>query len=86
MAVVAKLLGAILAANSLTAVSSQSKDEYDHVIVGLGPGGGSLAATLTVSRHSVFLIEAGGDKPEDPLQILPILLVPSYGHVGSAPE
>jgi choline dehydrogenase len=43
-------------------------DEYDYVIVGSGPGGGSLAANLALSNQSVFLIEAGGDNSTNLLQ------------------
>jgi choline dehydrogenase len=35
--------------------------EWDYVIVGSGPGGGTLAARLAESGMRVFLIEAGGD-------------------------
>jgi choline dehydrogenase-like flavoprotein len=36
-------------------------DEWDYVIVGSGPGGGTLAARLAESGLRVFLLEAGGD-------------------------
>lgn len=41
-AFVTKLLGVALATASMTAATG-SQDEYDYVIVGSGPGGGSLA-------------------------------------------
>ncbi|KAI9150571.1 Oxygen-dependent choline dehydrogenase 4 [Paramyrothecium foliicola] len=59
------VLGSLAAANPV--------DEYDYVIVGSGPGGGSLAANLALSNQSVFLIEAGGDKSDDLLQMLQLL-------------
>lgn len=99
MAVFSKLLVAAFTASSVAAASPQ--DEYDYVVVGSGPGGGSLAyvplglcyisksiqftqcrANLAASGNSVFLIEAGGDRSEDPLQVLPVLLVLKYRFVG----
>ncbi|KAK1537357.1 uncharacterized protein CCOS01_02677 [Colletotrichum costaricense] len=44
---------------------------YDYVVVGSGPGGGTLAASLAREGHSVFLIEAGGNMGDDPLQQIP---------------
>lgn len=44
MAVLAtKLLGATLAAAFMSLAAAGSPDEYDYVIIGSGPGGGSLA-------------------------------------------
>ncbi|KAH7091519.1 hypothetical protein FB567DRAFT_577381 [Paraphoma chrysanthemicola] len=54
------------------AVTTDTK-EYDYVIVGSGPGGGSLAANLATSGYSVFLIEAGGDGSDDFLEEIPSL-------------
>ncbi|PVI04817.1 GMC oxidoreductase [Periconia macrospinosa] len=48
-----------------------AEDQYDYVIIGSGPGGGSLAANLAQEGYSVFLIEAGGDQSESPAQTLP---------------
>ncbi|CAH0020330.1 unnamed protein product [Clonostachys rhizophaga] len=53
--------------------SAGEADIYDYVIVGSGPGGGSLAANLASEGHSVFLIEAGGDNHTSILQQLPPL-------------
>ncbi|HLZ98330.1 MAG TPA: GMC oxidoreductase [Steroidobacteraceae bacterium] len=36
-------------------------DEWDYIIVGSGPGGGTLAARLAEAGMRVFLLEAGGD-------------------------
>lgn len=81
-------LGAILA--SVTGASPATKlDEYEYVVVGSGPGGGTLAyvapefrhttiltcfhsANLARAGHSVFLIEAGQDHGNTPLQRIPI--------------
>jgi choline dehydrogenase len=75
-----------------TFVEAQVAAEYDYVIVGSGPGGGSLAsvtsnisyhvdvvlmswcrANLALSGQSVFLIEAGGDTSDSPLERIPQL-------------
>ncbi|KAI0483412.1 hypothetical protein F4859DRAFT_503053 [Xylaria cf. heliscus] len=46
-------------------------EEYEYVIVGSGPGGGTLAANLARDGHSVFLIEAGEDKGDNLIQRAP---------------
>ncbi|KAK1497659.1 hypothetical protein CCUS01_13052 [Colletotrichum cuscutae] len=51
--------------------SSLNDTAYDYVVVGSGPGGGTLAASLAREGHSVFLIEAGGNMGNDPLQQIP---------------
>ncbi|KAF2875129.1 hypothetical protein BDV95DRAFT_486246 [Massariosphaeria phaeospora] len=66
-----RLLAAVLAAGQL--VAAVQTDEYDYVIVGSGPGGGSLAANLALKGHSVFLIEAGGDASNSTVERLPQL-------------
>jgi choline dehydrogenase len=37
--------------------------EYDYVVVGSGPGGGTVASNLAKAGYSVFLIEAGDESP-----------------------
>ncbi|CAI6340535.1 unnamed protein product [Periconia digitata] len=66
----------LFAAFSGIAVTA-TEDQYDYVIIGSGPGGGSLAANLAKEGHSVFLIEAGGDASEELPQRLPALAVPA---------
>ncbi|RWA06978.1 hypothetical protein EKO27_g8133 [Xylaria grammica] len=67
----------------LTTVSAASNvSEYEYVIIGSGPGGGTLAANLARSGHSVFLIEAGGDHGDDILQTVPVM----GAHAAEHPE
>lgn len=47
----------------LAAPAASQATEYDYVVVGSGPGGGTLAANLAKAGYSVFLIEAGDTSP-----------------------
>ena len=47
--------------------------DYEYVVVGSGPGGGTVAANLARAGHSVFLIEAGEDHGDSLLQQIPSL-------------
>lgn len=38
---------------------------YDYIVIGSGPGGGTLAANLAKSSQSVLLLEAGDDQGEN---------------------
>ena len=40
-------------------------DTYDYVVIGSGPGGGTLAANSAKADFSVLLLEAGGDGGND---------------------
>lgn len=40
-------------------------DAYDYIVVGSGPGGGTLAANLAKAGQSVLLLEAGDDQGEN---------------------
>src|SRR5437763_12404545 len=37
------------------------ESEYEYIVVGAGPGGGTLAARLAENGFRVLLLEAGGD-------------------------
>ncbi|KAF2734826.1 alcohol oxidase [Polyplosphaeria fusca] len=63
------LIPAFLA--SAAHATSTPAPEYDYVIVGSGPGGGSLAANLAASGQSVFLLEAGGDASDSLYEQIP---------------
>jgi choline dehydrogenase len=38
---------------------------YDYIIIGSGPGGGPLAATLAKAGQEVLLLEAGDDRGDE---------------------
>ncbi|KAK2594952.1 hypothetical protein QQS21_007310 [Conoideocrella luteorostrata] len=60
-----------LLGNLTAAFPRNTSQEYDYVVVGSGPGGGPLAASLAREGHSVFLMEAGGDRGDELLQQVP---------------
>ncbi|KAH0440683.1 gmc oxidoreductase [Colletotrichum camelliae] len=61
----------LLLFSSSVAGSPFNDTAYDYVVVGSGPGGGPLAASLAREGHSVFLIEAGGNMGDTNLQRIP---------------
>ncbi|KAF4809302.1 Oxygen-dependent choline dehydrogenase [Colletotrichum siamense] len=61
----------ILLFSSSVTGSPSNDTAYDYVVVGSGPGGGTLAASLAREGHSVFLIEAGGNMGDNNLQRIP---------------
>jgi choline dehydrogenase len=65
----------------MTEVSS-AKNEYEYIVVGSGAGGGTVAARLAESGHSVLLLEAGGDPRQlsggDPVDHTGNRLPPDY--------
>lgn len=42
-----------------------SRETFDYIVVGSGPGGGPLAANLAREGHSVLLLEAGDDQGDN---------------------
>ncbi|PHH92316.1 hypothetical protein CDD83_7905 [Cordyceps sp. RAO-2017] len=54
----------ILLAGLAAGAAVEDSGEYEYVVIGSGPGGGTLAANLARGGHSVFLIEAGDDAGE----------------------
>ncbi|KAK4098419.1 GMC oxidoreductase [Parathielavia hyrcaniae] len=51
--------------NSTSSASKCNGTVYDYVVVGSGPGGGTVASNLARAGHSVLLIEAGRDASDD---------------------
>ncbi|KAG5749121.1 hypothetical protein H9Q69_009293 [Fusarium xylarioides] len=68
-----KLAPLSLLAGLATALPTNPTDQYEYIIIGSGPGGGTLAANLARAGHSVFLIEAGGNQGNTPLQQIPAI-------------
>ncbi|EXK30692.1 hypothetical protein FOMG_13476 [Fusarium oxysporum f. sp. melonis 26406] len=68
-----KLASWSILAGLATALPTNPPDQYEYIIIGSGPGGGTLAANLARAGHSVFLIEAGGDQGNTPLQRIPAM-------------
>ncbi|SMQ45602.1 unnamed protein product [Zymoseptoria tritici ST99CH_1A5] len=63
----------IIAASPSPYGSTNATQEFDYIVIGSGPGGGSLAANLAISGQSVLLVEAGGDSSDDFLEKIPSL-------------
>lgn len=51
----------LLASSAFCAASPPQDVSYDYIIVGSGPGGGTLAANLARANFTVLLLEAGDD-------------------------
>ncbi|RBQ71059.1 hypothetical protein FVER14953_20734 [Fusarium verticillioides] len=73
-----KLISLSILAGLATALPTHHPDQYEYIIIGSGPGGGTLAANLARAGHSVFLIEAGGNQGNTPLQRIPAMQVRQY--------
>src|ERR1700704_4659029 len=48
---------------------SHALTDYDFIVVGSGAGGGPLACNLARNHYKVLLIEAGGEKVPDNVEI-----------------
>ncbi|KAF5550386.1 choline dehydrogenase [Fusarium napiforme] len=68
-----KLISLSILAGLATALPTNPPYQYEYIIIGSGPDGGTLAANLARAGHSVFLIEAGGDQGNTPLQRIPAM-------------
>ncbi|KAH7065432.1 hypothetical protein B0J12DRAFT_749875 [Macrophomina phaseolina] len=44
---------------------NSENNTYEYIVVGSGPGGGPLAANLAKNGHSVLLLEAGDQQPDN---------------------
>ncbi|KAE8452291.1 hypothetical protein EG329_000991 [Mollisiaceae sp. DMI_Dod_QoI] len=49
----------------LTAAIANNNNTFDYIVIGSGPGGGTLAANLAKAGQSVLLLEAGDDQGEN---------------------
>lgn len=58
------LLGLGALTNALT--THQTGDEYDYIVIGSGPGGGTVASNVARAGYSVLLLEAGDNAAEEP--------------------
>ncbi|KAL9939938.1 hypothetical protein V8E36_000643 [Tilletia maclaganii] len=56
------LARALLGLSTSVSFAAPLKKEYEYIIVGSGPGGGTLAARLAYYGHSVLLLESGDDQ------------------------
>ncbi|POS75809.1 choline dehydrogenase [Diaporthe helianthi] len=64
------LLG--LGALSDALVTRQAADEYDYIVIGSGPGGGTVASNVARAGYSVLLLEAGDNATEEPFGAYPV--------------
>lgn len=63
------LLG--LGALSDALATRQAADEYDYIVIGSGPGGGTVASNVARAGYSVLLLEAGDNATEEPFGAYP---------------
>jgi choline dehydrogenase len=63
------ILPALTVASPLACVPPQSgansTSVYDYIVIGSGPGGGTISVNLAKAGYSVLLLEAGEDRSED---------------------
>ncbi|KAM7202219.1 GMC oxidoreductase [Rhypophila sp. PSN 637] len=53
-------------------------DSYDYIVVGSGPGGGTVTANLARAGHSVLLLEAGDDQRNNTNSEIPALFPQAF--------
>ena len=51
-----------LSSSSPDYLTQSSSNTYDYIVIGSGPGGGTLASNLALSGASILLLEAGDDQ------------------------
>lgn len=74
---VALLLGAIHHSAAQDDITSDGTT-YDYIVVGSGPGGGTVASALSRANHSVLVLEAGSDQSDNPNSEIPALFPLAY--------
>jgi choline dehydrogenase len=52
-------------------------EDYDYIVVGSGPGGGPVAARLTIAGYKVLLIDTGSDQGSSYQEQVPALQLQS---------
>lgn len=52
--------------------AASSREEYEYIVVGSGPGGGPVAANLARQGHKVLLLEAGDDQGQNIFEKIPL--------------
>jgi len=63
---------------TLTTSALVNADTYDYIVVGSGPGGGTLAANLAKAGESVLLLEAGDDEGNNLNEEIPAFFFSAY--------
>lgn len=51
--------------STILATTTTKDNTYDYIVIGSGPGGGTLASQLAKAGESVLLLEAGDDQGEN---------------------
>lgn len=66
--------------HNITAQKSVTPDDsiYDDIVIGSGPGGGTVASALARANRSVLILEAGSDQSENPHSEIPALFPLAY--------
>ena len=59
----------------------KSASTYDYIVVGSGPGGGTVSVNLARAGYSVLLLEAGTDETADL-----VTQIHALGNLGASPN